>query len=248
MAAVVRALSRQRRYLWLLAGACLLIAVPWGTASAIRILRGPPIAVPGDDFQLLAMSPGGRTLYAGSYRFYSNGTGMLVPVDLATGKTGRQIAIGAVPQGLVITPNGRMLYAMLDDGLITPVDLVAGRAMKPIHVKGGAQSMAVSPDGRTLYVGTNGESLVAIDIATGNRRAPIPLPHPANPDAVSVWPGIAVTPDGKKLYVDAGEDTVVPVDLRETWNPDSHRGGRSARLRHGPEREIPVRRCLWRLR
>ncbi len=161
------------------------------------------------------MSPAGRTLYAESYRYYSNGTGMVVPVDLGTGKEGRPIAIGAVPEGLVITPNGRMLYAILDSGLITPVDLVAGRAMKPIHVKSGAQSMAVSPDGRTLYVSTNDESLVAIDIATGNQGAPIPLPQPANPDDIGASPvgGIAVTPDRKELYVDSGDDTVVPVDI-----------------------------------
>jgi streptogramin lyase len=211
MATVVRVPSRRRRYLWLLAGACLLlVVVPWGTATAIRVVRGPDAVLPDQGFESLAMSPAGRTLYAESYSYH--GPERLVPVDVTTGKAGRRVVLGVV-EGMVITPDGRMLYTLLDGGLITPVDLIAGRAMKPVRVKSGAQSMAVSPDGRTLYVST-GQSLVAIDIATGRQQAPIPLPRAANPlDLTPAASGIAVTPDGRRLYVDSGNDTVIPVDL-----------------------------------
>jgi len=213
MAVAVRMLSYRRRYLWFVAAACLLLlVVPWEAAGAIRIVRGPSVVLPDNSFWLLAMSPAGRTLYAEAYG--SDGTGELVQVDLASGKAGRPIAIGAVPQGLLITPDGRMLYAIMDSGLINPVDLAVDRVMRPIHVKSGAQSMGVSPDGRTLYVVTTDESLVAIDIATGNQGAPIPLPRPANSAALGASPlGIVVTPDGRRLYVDSGDDTVIPVDL-----------------------------------
>src|SRR5258708_22769624 len=118
MAATERMLSRRRRNLWLLAGACLLlVVVPWGTATAIRVVRGAAAVVPDQGFESLAMSPAGRTLYAESYSYH--GPERLVPVDVATGKAGRPVVLGVV-EGMVITPDGRMLYTLLDGGLITP--------------------------------------------------------------------------------------------------------------------------------
>ena len=208
-----RRLPRPARVFWVAAAACLTFAAigSWTVTRAIHLLSGPSVIVPGDGFSAVAVSPDGRTLYAANGGPVRGIGHTVTPVDIATGKPGKPIAVGTGPQDLAVTPDGRMLYVLLSNGRITPVDLATGTARTPIHVTSGASLMAVSPDSRTLYIATGNNQIVAVDTATGRRDSTIPLGVPASWD---VGPNaMTVTPDGTTLYVADSDDTVIPVSL-----------------------------------
>jgi DNA-binding beta-propeller fold protein YncE len=215
MGAPANSAPRRRRVFWVLAAYCLALiaAVPWSVTHAIHLLNGPSVTLPGDGYSAVAVAPDGHTLYAANPGPVSDDSGHTVtPVDIATGKAARPITVGKGPQDLTVTPDGRMLYALLADGTITPVSLATGRTMSPIHVTSGAAAMAVSPDSRTLFIGTGNNEVVAVDIATGRRESLIPLPTPGS--GVVSPAALAVTPDGRTLYVaEYDDDTVIPVNL-----------------------------------
>ena len=147
----------------------------------------------------------------------------VTPVNVSTGKPGRAIQVGGLPDEMVMTPDGRTLYVMLDgdwgSGEIIPVGLPGGDAGKPLVFSGGAQDIALSPDGQVLYVSANdGASalpvVIPVSTETGRRGAPIRLPY--DPD------GFAATPDGRTLYTAFGNaeatpaapDEIIPFSLR----------------------------------
>ena len=212
MADMPQWLSRRSFWAWVITACLALIAaVPWTVTRAIHLLNGPSVIVPGAGYSAVAVTPDGRTLYAANWGPDSDGSGHTVtPVDIATGKAGKPIAVGDGPQELAVAPDGRMLYALVSGG-ITPVNLATGRAMTPIQVTSGAATMAVSPDSRTLFIGTDNNEVVAVDIATDRRERLIALP---TPDSDVVGPtALTVTPDGKTLYVAQSDDAVRPVNL-----------------------------------
>ena len=135
------------------------------------------------------------------------GSATVTPVNLISRKAGRAIPVGAGPQAIVATPDGRTVYvANGGSGTVTPIDTATGRAGPPIQVGADPVALAVTPDGRTVYVANEGSGTVTpIDTATG--RAGPPVPAGAGPRA------IAVTPDGRTAYVvDWEGGAVTPID------------------------------------
>jgi len=61
-------------------------------------------------------------------------TGMVTPVNVATGVAGPPILPGNSPWAIAITPNGKTAYLAGYDSAITPVDLATGRVGSPITV------------------------------------------------------------------------------------------------------------------
>ncbi|TVZ06956.1 YncE family protein [Trebonia kvetii] len=202
-----------RRAFWALIAACLAltVVVPWSVARVVRLVHGPSVLVPGDGFSAVAVTSDGRTLYAANGGPVGSNGHTVTPVDIATGKAGKPFAVGTDPQGLAVTPDGRMLCALLSDGRITLVNLPTGTPVASIHVTSGAYSMAVSPDSTSLFIGTDNNEVVAVDIATGRRKLLIPLPTPGS--GVVTPNAMTVTPDGRTLYVAENDDAVIPVNL-----------------------------------
>jgi YVTN family beta-propeller protein len=135
------------------------------------------------------------------------GSATVTPVNLISHKAGQAIPVGADPQAIVATPDGRTVYvANSGSGTVTPIDTATGRAGPPIQVGADPVALAVTPDGRTVFVANEGSGTVTpIDTATG--RAGPPIPAGAGPRA------IAVTPDGRTAYVtDWTGGTVTPID------------------------------------
>jgi len=127
---------------------------------------------------------------------------------------------GRGPDGIVISPDGRTLYAA-DDGYwtgsssvnghaVTPISLTTRQAGQPIDVGPDPASLAITPDGRRLFVlpnNTDHPVIRPVDLTTGRVGSPLRFPGGAT--------GMVMAPDGRTLYVDAGTNTalIVPVDV-----------------------------------
>jgi hyaluronoglucosaminidase len=137
------------------------------------------------------------------------GRGAVVPVDTATGRTGRPLPAGVGPVALALTPDGRTLF-VADANAVVPLNLATGKLGTPIRVGDAPCALAVTPDGRTLYAANLGLStarrtVTPVDLATGKPAAAIKVGR--DPQA------LAVTPDGHTLYAVAYDGTVTPVNI-----------------------------------
>jgi DNA-binding beta-propeller fold protein YncE len=167
----------------------------------------------------VAVSPGGRTLFAASGDC-CNAADAVTEVDLATGRAGRRIVVGEPVLRLTVTPDGKTLFVLTVNGTtettaLTPVSIATGRAAKPLRLRRPVD-MVASPDSTLLYVldGTGGKSLAVVPVSVASRHAGRAIPVPAGSQA------LAVSPDGGTLYVGAGNphhrraDEVIAIDAR----------------------------------
>jgi DNA-binding beta-propeller fold protein YncE len=195
-------------------------ALAWPTIGRIR---GPHVIWAGSGPDALAISPDGQTLYVADYGdpdVYATpvtGAGDTVtPVDLRTGRPGRPIKVGNLPEWLALVPARRTLYVLLgapwSGAEVVPVDLASGVAGPPMRFPGGVSSMLVSRDQRTLYVADCPGSgmkcqVVPVDMATGRRgRLPITLPNGMGE--------LALSPDGTTLCGVIQGNRIVFVNMR----------------------------------
>ena len=124
----------------------------------------------------------------------------VIPVDVATGKEGTPIEVGAYPQDVAVSPDGGTVYATLTGGdtgpggsdqvavISTASDTVTG----DIAVGTGPRQVAFSPDGTRAYVTTE-NGVDVIDTATARVTGFVNVPGGAQ--------GLAVSPDGGTVYV-----------------------------------------------
>jgi DNA-binding beta-propeller fold protein YncE len=226
-----RSPPRMRRRL-LIAGLVAVLAagsyigrVVWPAAEPAQ---GPRVIAAGAGPDALAISPDGQTLYVADYgnpdlsdSSVPGAGDTVTPVDLRTGRPGRPITAGSLPDWLTLAPAHRTLYVFQDpaysDGDVVPVNLGSGVAGPPMRFPDGAEYGRMSPDQRTLYVAEDlnyGQNLqvVPVDVASGRRGAPITLPKYIS--------GLVISPDGETLYGGTEDGAtqqggeIVSVDLR----------------------------------
>jgi DNA-binding beta-propeller fold protein YncE len=189
----------------------------------IRICHAPPGTNPGlDTPQLMAITPDGKTLYAGC----TDGT--LTPISTATNTPGKPIHIsgGMSADTIAFTPDSKTAY-IGGHGTVTPVSTATNTAGKPIRTGlPVVEVMAMTPDGKTLYVtnyeGRPTDRIVPISTATNRAGPPIHVANPAD--------ALAITPDGKTLYAATGTfslDAVTPI------NTATNRAGKPILLHRG---------------
>ena len=180
---------------------------PYGTVTPIDTATntaGKNIKVGVDPFAIV-ITPDGKTAYVLNLAEGEPGKGTVTPINTAANTAGKPIPIkhAAFPLALnlmVITPNGKTLYAA-GDTTLTPIDTATSTALPAIRVAprhGSDYGAAITPDGRTIYVeGTFNKStrgfIVPVSTATGTVGKPIVFR--GLPDAM------AITPGGKTLYV-----------------------------------------------
>jgi DNA-binding beta-propeller fold protein YncE len=160
---------------------------------AQRIDTGGPVV-------RLAMTPGGRALYALVER--DDNSDRLVRVGLTTLRTEGQGIFRYGAQDMVPAPTGSLLYVLAETSrnsmAVIPVDADSGREGKAIPVPADSQAMSVSPDGRVLFIGTGNADgkgpgeVIPVDVRSGKAGNPARLPH-----AVI---GLAVSSDGRRLF------------------------------------------------
>jgi len=114
------------------------------------------------------------------------------------------IPVGAVPEGVAVTPDGRTaVVADAGDGTVTFLDTATGAAVgAPVSVGSNPSRVAVTPDGRLAYV-TNivSNTVSVIDLGTRTVRATVPVGTSPS--------GVAVSPDGAFAYVANFNDATV---------------------------------------
>jgi YVTN family beta-propeller protein len=121
--------------------------------------------------------------------------GTVTPVNLVTRKAGRAIGVGADPDAIAVTPDGKTAYvANSGSDTVTPIATATSTAGPAIPVGTGPQAITITPDGKTAYVLNSGSDTVTpVAVATGAAGPAIP---------VGAYPrAMALTPDGRTLYV-----------------------------------------------
>jgi DNA-binding beta-propeller fold protein YncE len=145
----------------------------------------------------LAISPDGKTVWVVSQIFGSGPvpTIYLTPIDTATNTAGPRFKVGrGYPQGMTITPNGRMLYISNYLGTVIPVTLATRAAGTPIAVGGSPAGIGVDPTGTSVDVVDSANGLVVpISTAAGTRGAAMHV-------GLDPW-GLAWGPAGKTAWV-----------------------------------------------
>ena len=105
----------------------------------------------------MALSSDRATLYVTNMT-----SGTLSVVDLGSFTVARTIALGGVPQDVVVSPDGTELYVANEAGLLQIVDLASDNV-----TNGGAGTeylfgMALSPDGKVLVGSRPGSGQVVV--------------------------------------------------------------------------------------
>jgi DNA-binding beta-propeller fold protein YncE len=153
---------------------------------------------------------------------YVLGTGVthdtVTPISAATNTAGQPIALrsGSGPglfPGMVITPNGKTIYARDGSSAVLPISTITNRAGRPIDVVHNAyrsiMQLVVTPDGKTVYVLDSSIAVTPISTATNRPGSPIQV------GSLAPYCEMAITPDGKSLYVaiPSGGNTshVIPI-------------------------------------
>src|SRR5215469_146998 len=166
----------------------------------------------------IVIAPDGKTAYVLNLARGAPGKGTVTPINTATNTKGKPIKAGTFPDALnllVITPNGKTLYAV-GNTAVTPIDTATNTPRRAIRVAprhGFDAVAAMTPDGRTVYIGGlfGGQSrngfIVPVRTATGAvGKAIITHGFPTV---------LAITPNGKTLYaLCTGEPQLgVPQDV-----------------------------------
>ena len=139
----------------------------------------------------LVVSDDGRTVYTAL-----TSSGAIAVTDLSTGETTGKIETGQNPNGILLSRDGRTLWAATGEarGAVEMISLPQNRVIKRIKVGHTPSGMALTPDGQTLYVANRFSNTIAvIGTISGKLAAEIPVIRE---------PGtITASPDGTMLAV-----------------------------------------------
>jgi YVTN family beta-propeller protein len=119
--------------------------------------------------------------------------------DTGSNSVTKTIPIPAGPHGLVVTPDGRWVYASSDgDSVVSVIDTTTDSVAKTIQLGTTPHGLAITPDGSRVLVASFGTDAVeAIDTASNQVIWQVPVPQPHN---------IGITPDGQTAYAAAQQD------------------------------------------
>jgi YVTN family beta-propeller protein len=152
---------------------------------------GPPVVV-GSSPEAMTVTPDGRTVLV------LTSTGV-IPVDAATNRAGRPVAIQGA-YALAVAPGGGAAYVLAtpdsdsQQGFIVPVHIRTSTAGTPIKVGLNPIQIAFTPDGKMAYVANYASgSITPIRLADGRAGPTIP--------AGKIPTRLAVSPDGTTVYV-----------------------------------------------
>ncbi|HEY2579329.1 MAG TPA: GH92 family glycosyl hydrolase [Streptosporangiaceae bacterium] len=144
-----------------------------------------------------------KTVYVDNF-----GDGTVTPIDLRDHIAGPPVTIGSGPDGMVITPNGKLLYiANNNSNNVTVISTATNQVVTTVTVGSVAADLAVTPDGKTVWVSNFGDGTVQpIDVATNTAGPPIKVGNQAE--------RVAINPASRQLWVaNQGDGTVSVVDL-----------------------------------
>ena len=125
--------------------------------------------------------------------FKDNAVGVF---DTSTNRLLTTIPIPTGPHGLVVTPDGKTVFASSDgDSKVSVIDTATDTVSASIEVGKSPHGLALTPDGGTLLAAVFGaNAVVFIDTASRTVLGQVLAASPHN---------IGITPDGKTAYVAA---------------------------------------------
>jgi YVTN family beta-propeller protein len=173
----------------------------------IRTLRGVP------DPEQLALGGDGKVYVV------SEEASALFVLDGDSGETLSQVAVGARPEGVALSRDGRWVYVTSEaENSVTVVDTTTDRAVKTIPVGARPRTVAFSIDGLRAYVpGEMDRSVVVIDTETQTVVSRVVLPGEAY-----LPMDVIVSPDDQWIYVSTGRGgAVVKLEARGLVGFDS---------------------------
>jgi YVTN family beta-propeller protein len=114
-------------------------------------------------------------------------------IDTGTNTLIKTIPIPPGPHGLVITPDGKWVYASSDgDSVVSVINTSTDQVTASIDAGMKPHGLAITPDGsRVLVAGFGTNQVEAIDTSTNQTVWQTPVPQPHN---------IAISPDGQTAY------------------------------------------------
>jgi YVTN family beta-propeller protein len=154
---------------------------------------------------VFAQASAGPKAYIGLFK--DNAIGVL---DTSTNRLLTTIPIPAGPHGLVVTPDGKTVFASSDgDSKVSVIDTATDSVRASIEVGKSPHGLALTPDGRTVLTAVFGANAVAfIDASSAAVLGTVDVASPHN---------IAITPDGRTAFVASqpkGAFALVSVDVR----------------------------------
>jgi YVTN family beta-propeller protein len=171
----------------------------------VRFLAGVALVAAG---VLAAPNPVGAAVAPKAYigLFKDNAVAVF---DTASNTVTGTIPIPTGPHGLVITPDGRWVYASSDgDSVVSVIDTTTDSVTDTIDVGMTPHGLAITPDGsKVLVSGFGTDSVEAIDTSTNQVVWQVPVPQPHN---------IAITPDGATAYAGGqkqGAEQLAIIDI-----------------------------------
>jgi DNA-binding beta-propeller fold protein YncE len=105
------------------------------------------IALPATSHHL-ALHPAGDRFYVAT-----RAAGSVLEVELSRYRVLRSFALGGWPQGVVVSPDGTMLYVANERHGIDVIGLGNGKCVARLECDSGSVALAMSPDQRFLYAG-----------------------------------------------------------------------------------------------
>ena len=110
----------------------------------------------------------------------------MTPINTATNAPGTPIHVGSALRQVVITLDGKTLYAVSNErlsGAVIPISTATNTPGKPIPIGAGV-TIAITPDGKTLYAAA-AHKVIPISTATNTPGKPIRIPiRDAHPSVV----------------------------------------------------------------
>jgi YVTN family beta-propeller protein len=103
--------------------------------------------------------------------------GAVASINTTTNVVRKLIKIGHAPYGIIVSPNGRMVYVSDDNGEIIPIITATNETLKPLQIgASGPVEMAMASNGKALYIAdTASNRLVVIDPMLNRIQKTIPV-------------------------------------------------------------------------
>ena len=167
------------------------------------------IAVTGSDSYQILFTPSGKFAYVTSN---IDDTIHVINTETRTEITGSNypISLSGRPRALTITPDGQLVYAVLNDNAkVAVIDTTDNQVQPLISVGNTPLSIDITPDGLFAYVANSGNSsnISIIDLLSNNAVTSFTDASIVNPRS------LAITPDGRLVYV---VDELGPIHLIST--------------------------------
>jgi len=150
----------------------------------------------------VAVTPDGKHAYVGYYTFiticpifnmcFQVPAGYVAVIDTATNMVVASVPVGLFPDGIAVTPDGKLAYVTNNLGLaqnvsVYVIDTATNTAVATVAVGKAPEGVAVTPDGKQAYVANLGDNTVSvIDTATNTVVTTVPAGN--NPTSVAIVP------------------------------------------------------------